>query len=62
MEDAMRGASGRANKHGECSARGPWTVRAVVAALVLGAAYLYSVRGGALLMDLASGAAGLLCW
>jgi hypothetical protein len=40
---------------------GPWIVRSLVLGLVLGAVYLYAVRGSALLMDLASGAAGLFC-
>jgi len=36
-------------------------VWAVVTVALAGAAYLYAVRGPALLLDLASGAAGILC-
>ena len=40
----------------------PWLIGGAVAALVLGAAYLYAVRGTALLLDLAAAAGGLFCF
>jgi hypothetical protein len=41
---------------------GPWLIGGVVASLVLGATYLYSVRGTALLLDMAAAAAGMFCF
>jgi hypothetical protein len=41
---------------------GAWLIGGTVAALGLGAAYLYMVRGTALLLDLAAGAGGLFCF
>jgi hypothetical protein len=41
---------------------GPWLIGSAVAALFLGAVYLYMVRGTALLLDLAAAAGGLFCF
>jgi hypothetical protein len=40
----------------------PWLIGGTVAALFLGAAYLYMLRGTALLLDLAAAAGGLFCF
>jgi hypothetical protein len=40
----------------------PWLIGGTAAALFLGAAYLYAVRGTALLLDLAAAAGGLICF
>jgi hypothetical protein len=39
---------------------GPWLIGCGVSALVVGAAYLYTVRGTALLLDMAAG--GMFCF
>jgi hypothetical protein len=41
---------------------GPWLIGGMVAALVLSAAYLYTVRGTALLLDMAAAAGGMFCF
>jgi hypothetical protein len=41
---------------------GIWLTGGLVTALCLGAAYLYTVRGTALLLDLAAAAGGLFCY
>jgi hypothetical protein len=41
---------------------GPWIVGSLVAVLVLGATYLYAVRGTAMLLDLAAAAGGMFCF
>jgi hypothetical protein len=41
---------------------GPWLIGGTVSALVLGAAYLYTVRGTALLLDMAAAAGGMFCF
>jgi hypothetical protein len=39
-----------------------WLIGGSVGALALGAAYLYAVRGTALLLDLAAAAGGMFCF
>jgi hypothetical protein len=41
---------------------GPWLIGGAVATLFLSAAYLYTVRGTALLLDMAAAAGGLFCF
>jgi hypothetical protein len=52
------GSTAKSNTHGV----GPWLIGGLVTALCLGAAYLYTVRGTALLLDLAAAAGGLFCY
>jgi hypothetical protein len=40
---------------------GPWLIGSVVAGLVAGATYLYTVRGAALLLDMAA-VGGMFCF
>jgi hypothetical protein len=41
---------------------GQWLIGGGVTALVVGAAYLYTVRGTALLLDMAAAAGGMFCF
>jgi hypothetical protein len=43
-------------------ASGPWLIGGVVSALVVSAAYLYTVRGTALLLDMAAATGGMFCF
>ena len=41
---------------------GPWLIGSLVAAMVLGATYLYAVRGTVMLLDMAAAVGGMFCF